>query len=363
MPKSARYLLIGSTEAYSGKSATILGIGHQLQQKGLEISYSKPLGTCPSVEAADGMDEDVRFLAKTLNIPDNRLRSPLVFLNEETAIARLQQEDLTDYSQALAQSLQVPGADLVLLEGPGTLDEGSLLGLSLLQIAEVVDASVLLVSSFRSVLAAETLLIAKQRLGDRLVGVLLNDIPATKLEVAQRVIRPFLESKGLPVLGMLPKSDLLRSVSVGELVRRLNADVICRSDRLDLMVESLKIGAMNVISALKYFSEGRNQAVVTGGDRTDIQMAALETNTQCLILTGHIPPTPMVIGRAEEVEVPVLSVDLDTVSAVEIIEHTLGQVRIQEPIKVDYIRQMMAEHFEMDRLLAKLGLQPAVMGA
>lgn len=361
MPKSAKYLLIGSTEAYSGKSATILGLGHHLQQRGLEIAYSKPLGTYASGEAGDGIDEDVRFLAKTLNIPEQRLRSPLVFLNEETALARLQEQNQTNYSQVLAQSLQVPGADIVLIEGPGTLDEGSLIGLSLLEIAEVANASILLVSNFRSILVIETLLMARQRLGNRLVGVLLNEIPPTKLETTQKIIRPFLESKGIPVLGMLAKSDLLRSVSVGELARRLNAEVICRPDRLDLMVESLKIGAMNVISALKYFSEGKNQAVVTGGDRTDIQMAALETSTQCLILTGHIPPAPEVISRAEEVEIPILSVDLDTISTVEIIEDTLGQVRIQEPIKVEYIRQMIAEHFEIDRLLAKLGLQPAVV--
>ncbi|MER3588403.1 MAG: hypothetical protein C4322_09805, partial [Mastigocladus sp. ERB_26_1] len=36
VPKSAKHLLIGSTEAYSGKSATVLGLSHLLQQKGLD---------------------------------------------------------------------------------------------------------------------------------------------------------------------------------------------------------------------------------------------------------------------------------------------------------------------------------------
>ncbi|HEY9706771.1 MAG TPA: phosphotransacetylase family protein, partial [Oculatellaceae cyanobacterium] len=173
-------------------------------------------------------------------------------------------------------------------------------------------------------------------------------------------VRPFLERQGIPVLGMLPRSELLRSVSVRELVHQLQAEVLCRSDRLDLMVESLTIGAMNVNSALKYFRKGHNMAVVTGGDRSDIQMAALETSTQCLILTGQIPPQPFILGRAEELEIPILSVDLDTLSTVEIIDHAFGQVRLHEPIKVECIRQMMSKHFDIEQLMSQLGLEAAV---
>ena len=97
-------------------------------------------------------------------------------------------------------------------------------------------------------------------------------------------------------------------------------------------------------------------AVVTGGDRTDIQLAALESSTQCLILTGHLPPSPLVIGRAEEMEIPVLSVDLDTLTTVEIIDSTFGNVRLHEPIKVECVTQLMAEHFDLKGIMASLGL-------
>ncbi len=39
---------------------------------------------------------------------------------------------------------------------------------------------------------------------------------------------------------------------------------------------------------------GENMAVITGGDRTDLQLAALETSTTCLILTGSISPDPLI---------------------------------------------------------------------
>ncbi|MBW4610014.1 MAG: phosphotransacetylase family protein [Hassallia sp. WJT32-NPBG1] len=361
MPKSAKYLLIGSTESYSGKSATVLGLSYQLQQKGLDIAYGKPLGTSLSEFEGSVVEEDVQFIANSLNLPSNRIAPIMLALNEVAIQKRLRGQDKTDYRQSLAQQyLQILRGDLVLLEGPGDLSEGNLFDLSLLQVADVVDAAVLLVCRYKSLLSVEALLSAKQRIGDRLIGVVLNDIPLAQMEAVDTQLRPFLEQQNIPVLGMLPKNDLLRSVSVGELVNQLNAEVLCRSDRLDLMVESLAIGAMNVNSAVKYFRKRRNMAVVTGGDRVEIQQAALETSTQCLILTGQLPPPPFILNRAEELEIPILSVDLDTLTTVEIVDRTFGQVRVHEPIKVQCISQLMAEHFDINRLLSQLGLNPAV---
>jgi len=360
VPKSAKYLLVGSTEAYSGKSATVLGIAHQLQQRGVDIAYGKPLGNCWDGTQPAAIDPDVEFVATTLELPQNRLQPTVLSLDEITIQKRVRGEDQIDYPQRLSKYLQMQEPALVLLEGPGNLEEGTLFDLSLVQVAEVIDARVLLVARFHSLLIVGALLSAKQRLGDRLLGVLINDVPEDRIEEVKTTVQPFLEQKGIPVLGLLPRNALLRSVSVSELVHQLKAEVLCRPDRLDLMVESLSIGAMNVNSALKYFRKGRNMAVVTGGDRTDIQLAALETSTQCLILTGQMPPSPAIISRAEDLEIPILSVDLDTLTTVEIVDRAFGQVRVHEPIKVQCMFQLIENHFDSDRLLSDLGIEPAM---
>lgn len=359
MPKPLTYLLVSSTEAYSGKSATVLGVGYQLQNRGLQIAYGKPLGTLPS-EQNDGIDEDVRFIAKSLDLSTNRICPTVLTLDEPTIEARLAGQDQADYQRTLAEYGGEQNGDLILLEGPGTLEEGKLFDLSLPQVAECMNASVLIVARFHSVLIVDSLLSAKQRLGKHLAGVLINDVPSDQLEKVQTTVKPYLEKQGITVFGVLPRNQLLRSVSVGELVERLDAEVLCSRERMDLLVESLSIGAMNVNSALKYFRKGQNMAVVTGGDRTDIQLAALETSTQCLILTGHLPPSTEILSRAEDLEVPILSVDLDTLTTVEIIDQTFGQVRLHEPIKVQCMKELMDAHFDVERLMASLGIQPAI---
>ncbi len=357
MSKSEAFLLVGSTEAYSGKSAAVLGLAFQLQDKGLDVGYGKLLGTCFTAKNVDDLDEDVQFVAKTLKLPDENLYLPLLNLQSSTIAKRIAGSDTTDYQMMLRQYLDTQRGDVALLEGPGNLSEGKLFGLSLPEVANILDASVLLVGRYHSALIVDPLLAAKEILGDRLLGVLINDVPEGELHQVNHSIVPFLNHQGIKTFGVLPCSEVLRSVSVSELVKQLNAEVLCCPDRLDLMVESLKIGAMNVNSALKYFRKERNMAVVTGGDRTDLQLAALETSTHCLILTGHLPPTDTVRSRAEDLEIPILSVDLDTLTTVEIIDNTFGQVRLQEPIKVECIRDMMAQYFDADALVQMLQLK------
>lgn len=360
MAKSAKYLLVASTEAHSGKSSTILGLNYLSLGQQISIAYGKPLeselNNCSRYTRVAG---DVNFLAASLGLSPKRVKPPLLSIDRNILNERLRGEDQRDYSQALKEYVREIEADLVLLEGPNTLWEGSVFNLSVPEIAESVDASILLVARYDPLLSVGSLLTARKFLGDRLLGVVINDISPKEMETAKSTVEPYLENQGIPVLGMIPKDSLLNSVSVREIAKRLDAKVLCCSEHLDWMVESLIIGAMNVNSALGFFRQRENMAVVTGGDRTDLQMAALETSTHCLILTGRIPPQNLILQRAEDLEIPVLSVDSDTLTTVEIVDGAFGKVPVQEAIKVRQIQNLMKQHFDINRLIRHLGLEPA----
>jgi len=86
-----------------------------------------------------------------------------------------------------------------------------------------------------------------------LAGVVLNAVPPQEVEKVKKEIIPSHKDLGNEVYGEMPKSPLLRSVTVGELVRRLNAQVICCPEKDQLLVETLSIGAMGVNSAMEFF--------------------------------------------------------------------------------------------------------------
>ncbi|MBE9047759.1 phosphotransacetylase family protein [Pleurocapsales cyanobacterium LEGE 10410] len=357
MVTSAKHLLVASTEAYCGKSATILGLNHLCRERGISVGYGQPLATDLREDFKDVQQSDNNFFTTTLGLSPEQAKSPFLTLDRHTINQRLQGEDRKNYIQALQEYVSQIEGDLILLKGPGNLWEGSIFNMSVPEIAESVDASILLVARYHPLLLVGSLRTAKKFLGDRLLGVVLNDIPPTELNTAAETIKPYLEDRDIPVLGMIPKDRILNSVSVKEIATRLNAQVLCCSEHLNWMVESLSIGAMNVNSALEYFRQRENMAVVTGGDRAELQMAALETSTHCLILTGRIPPKELIIERAESLDIPILSVDTDTLTTVEVIDGAFGKVPIREAIKVRQIEHLMKQHFNIDRLIQYLGLE------
>ncbi len=358
VPNPPKYLIVGSIEPYSGKTSSLLGLAHQLQKTGLEFAIGQPLA--PASSSSEGsmlIKAEVDFIAQQLNLSGDRVQSPILTLSPEMLAKRLQGEDVTDY-MALVQGLPIPDVDLVMWEGPTSLSEGRSFDLSLPQLAERVDAAVLLVVRYDSMLTIDRVLSAKAQLGDRPLGIILNNVPTDELDQVQTGVQPFLERSGITVVGILPHSALLRSVSVQDVVKNLDAEVLCGKERLDLMIESIQIGAMSVNSAVKYFQQSFNTAIVTGGDRADIQLAALETATHCLILTGHhLTPSDLVLNRAEEVEIPVISVERDTLTTVELLDAMFGRTPVREPMKLDYIYQMAQEHLQIDRLLNLLELR------
>jgi len=353
----AKHLLIGSTRAGSGKSATILGLTYHLQAKGYKVGYGKPIGTFTTKElpeSAEHGEADVDFIQQTLNLPSSLLRPTLLNLDRAALQRRLSGEDKADYSTKLEEYKKIIEGDLVLLEAPANTAEGTIFGLSLEQMADNLDAPILLVMRFGSLLVVDHILMAKNRFGDRLLGVVINDIPDDQYETAIEILHPYLEEQGIPVFALMPENRTLRSVSVSELVDQLGATILSCPENIDLskvMVEELKIGAMDVNSAQSYFRKSYNKAVITGSSRIDLQFAALETSTNCLILTGRPYISDDVAHKAMELGVPVLAVSKDTLSTVSIIESCLGQVRLHEGVKVTSICDMMGKHFNFERFL------------
>ncbi len=355
-------LMIGSCEPFSGKSALILGLARQLIAQKKKIRIGKPLATSFDIDGFEGgnleqiFDDDVQFIGTTLGLHQSQLIPSINLLSSKTSNQRLFEANLYpgEGFNYFKETLNSFDNEITILEAAGSLHEGLLYGLSMGQVAKELNAKVVLAHLWENSCSVDALLAAKNQLGDHLLGVVLNGVDPDEIDSLEKEVLPSLEKLGIIVFGVMPRSPLLRSVTVGELVRRLGAEVLCSEERLELLVETLSIGAMNVNSAMEFFRRRRNMAVVTGADRTDIQLAALEASTQCMILTGAGHPLPQLINRAEELEVPILKVEHDTLSTVEVIEHAFGHVRLHEPVKATFAFRLVEEHCDTDRMFNAL---------
>jgi BioD-like phosphotransacetylase family protein len=128
--------------------------------------------------------------------------------------------------------------DFVILCGGGDFFDGSLLGLDTLSLSAALKAQVLVVEPWRGDDSVDALFGARTLLGERFAGGVLNKIPATMLDHIKGTVKPFLERKGVPVFGVIPRDKFLESTTVAQLNEILNGKVLCCEDKLDEFVEN-----------------------------------------------------------------------------------------------------------------------------
>jgi BioD-like phosphotransacetylase family protein len=352
-------LYVTSMEDYSGKSALCIGLGAKFVSNGLNVGYMKPI-TTRTLKWVQGrlICEDAQFMKQVF-----ALREPLEVISPVALTPELIGMFLGggggDYTAVVRQAYaeMSAGKDLVLVEGTTGLVEGAIVGLPAPEVAHLLGARVLLVVRYTDDLSVvEVPLAARRVFGDALIGVVFNVVPLGKVGFIDEEVRPYVEEQGIKVLAILPQERVLFSVSIADLAGHLHGQILNNPERSDELVENLMVGAMAVDSAIGYFRRRSNKAVITGGDRTDIQLAALQTSTKCIILTGNLHPSPLILSQAEDLGVPLILVKPDTLTAVEEIERIFGRSRFHQERKIVKFERLLEENFNYDALYAELGV-------
>lgn len=351
-------IFIASVSPFSGKNLICLGLGLKFKKDGYHVGYFKPVGFSPVVIDDVLTDEDALFLSKALEV-NEPLQSICPVVLTDDLIGRLVSGKDLDVRQKTMSAFKHASKekDIMIARGLGRLSGGICLRFSELDFIKESGSKVIFMDKFESHIdMLDGFLYASKMLGDQLLGVVFNLVPAAKLSYVREVLVPFLKNHGIVTLGVIQKDPILGAVPVSEIIKALNGSILCCEDKIEELIEHFMIGAMNVESALNYFRRVPNKAVITGGDRSDIQLAALETSTKCLILTGGLYPSTSILGRAQEVGVPVMMVHSDTASAIEICENLSGYTSFHSKAKIQRASEVIEREINFDIIYRQLEL-------
>jgi len=344
-------ILIASTRTSAGKTAVGLGLGLLAHEGGREVGYFKPLADRIASRGEAVYDCDAELFRAALEIQEGPESLSLVH-DYATLIEDRRGEDL---KQAVLERFKELSAEkeLMLIEGPRNYSYGSFLKLSAGELAAALKSPVLLVANGGlGVVVDKTLAAAYfvRSLGAKLRGVVINSVPQGEREEMAGVAKPALEERGLEVLGIVPHMEELALLTPRRIAEALQARILAGEEGLDQRVESTLVGAMTVDQALKGLRRYRNVGLITGGDRADMQLAAFEVSTTCLVLTGGVYPDAIVLAKADELEIPVLLVPQDTYATARRVEAIEPQLSAEEE-KLELLRQLIAEHVAWEGLL------------
>ncbi|MFH1230866.1 MAG: DRTGG domain-containing protein [Planctomycetota bacterium] len=359
-------LFISSVNDAAGKNMLIAGIGQKMLNDKYKIGFLKPLGNKPFRDGRTLSDEDVLLFHKIFNLEDHlHDLSPLIVTDElfKEIISGKTKIDLTEKIRCIIEKIS-HNKDILLVKGLGHFYRGAVFGVSEHNLIKKFNWPTILIDGYhrsRFTLPLDIIdgfIMAKKALGNLLIGVIFNYVPENQIDYLENKIVPFLQNEyKIEVLGMIPASPRLRALSIQEIKNMLNAELLYGTDKQDHIIEEFCLSTMNMENDIRYFRETKCKAVIISGDRIDIQLAALESNADCLILTGKLYPPEVILSKAEENKVPIMVVRDSSLKTAEKIERLRRHLGFYTPSKIPEAIKITQKNVNIKTIYKKLELR------
>ena len=308
-------LFIVSVEEAAGKTAVCAGLAINFLNDGKKVGYLKPQAS----EKSDS-DSDIAFMKQTLGLADVVNTADLI-----------------------------KGRDIVLAEGrigPGADDAASRASY---EAAKEMKAKVIAVEVYSG--KTSRFLDVYKGFGGNLLGIVVNKVPESQLKRVRDEAKASFESAGIKLLGVIPENRVLLAITIGELAENLQGKILNNTEKSAELVENYMLGAMVVDSGLDYFGRKSRKAAIIRQDRPDMQLAALETSTACLVLSGNNqPPVYNVLYKAQNRSIPIIATSAAISDIVTIIEGTLLKTRLNQTKKLVKLAEVVKQNLDMKAL-------------
>jgi len=305
-------IYVVSAEEAAGKTAICAGLARNLMNDGKKAGYLKP-----QVAEKDGSDSDVAFMKEILGLAD-AVNAPDV----------------------------IQGRDVVLVEatlGPTADDTVSK---ETYGAAREMKARAIAVEAYTD--EASKYMDVYKGFGENLLGVIINKVPESQLTQVKDEATAQFGAKGIKVLAVIPENRVLLAITVGELAESVQGKILNNPDKSGELVENFMLGAMVVDSGLDYFGRKENKAAIVRQDRPDMQLAALETSTRCLVLTGsNEPPVYNVLQKAEARGIPIIATETEVKDIVAGLEDTLLSARLNQEKKLSRLAEVVKQNLDI----------------
>ena len=343
----AKAVMITSTRTSAGKTTVALGLA---LNSGVERpGYFKPMGDQMMYEKKLLCDEDAALFSELFGI-ECPGKLTLGFDPKQVAAkdgkGRLLKESFEKASE---------GHSLTIVESARNFSYGRAMGLDSISIAKHLGLDIILVADGnpdivydKCSLVAE--ICAKRKQGIR--GLIINraeesDMPEMK-DAAKRCESEF----DVPVLGIIPEDPVIHKLIVETLSDKLHAKVVAGFRGLSNEVKFIVVGAMSAETAMTksaFHREGK--LVITGGDRADFILKALESKSAGILLTNNVLPHPSILSKADEKQIPILSISNDTYTAAKLVERIQPETKATDKAKIEAIQKSVKKHVDLKKAL------------
>lgn len=339
-------IVMASTHKSAGKTGVIIGLARALKAN---LGYLKPFGDRLLYQKKRLWDYDSALITNIFRL--NELPEEITIGFEHSKVKFMFDEE--SLKQKLNTILSDIGTkDILIAEGGHDLFYGSSINLDSLSLAKYLDAKLILVVSGSEGVIADDILFVKKYIdlaGVKVGGVIINQVQ--DMEDFKATYLPDIENIGLKILGILPFESELRGRSVEYISRTLFAKILTGENKMQNRVKNILIGSMSANEVVRspVFNKEK-KLVITSGDRTDIILACLETDTAAIFLTNNLLPPSNVISRVEEKEIPMLLLTGDTFAVAKQVDDLEPLITKEETDKIDLLTNLVEKNIDINAI-------------
>ena len=314
-------LIIASISDRSGKTAITAALASKLSSDDSPVAVGKALGNTST------SDNDAAVFANLL--PTNPAVSGAT-------------PDIASVISANCGSSKI-----AIVEGSSNVQSN-------IDMANSTDGLVLLVARY-----GEDIVAVAKTYGSRLAGVIINGLPKYRVGEVSGALADEMEAAGTKFLGAIPDDRRMLAPKLGQVVDFLGGQFLNGDDESDQLLDNFLIGGLVLDWGPFYFSTRTNTGVIVRGDRPDVQLAAIQTDTtKALILTKGVRPVEYVMYEAAQRGIPLVVVPGNTHDVAEQIEGVQPNVEFDHASKLARMVDLISENIDVLALEDQLS-QPA----
>ncbi|MCS6936212.1 MAG: DRTGG domain-containing protein [Candidatus Bipolaricaulota bacterium] len=336
--------IIASMRKGAGKTSLIVGLGKAL---GKPLGYIKPFGDRLLYRKKRLWDYDSALMTNLFGLTDNPDDLSLGF---DHAKLRYMYDQAGIRERVLQSVARVEsGKEMLFVEGGRDFGYGISIHLDALSLAQYLQAPIVLVVCGDEGTILDDIVWAHKdarREGVTLGGVIVNKVPS--VEDFKSAHETEIRALGVNLLGVVPHRGELTTLEMGHLAENLFAKVIAGEGGLRRVVKHIFIGAMSAQAAMRHpgFAQ-ENKLIITSGDRSDMILAALESNTSGVVITNNIVPSANIISLATERHIPLLLVPYDTYETAKRVEAIEPLLTKDAADKIALLEQLVRDHVDL----------------
>lgn len=341
-------ILIASMRPSEGKTDIIIGLAGALKKS---FGYIKPFGERVLYRKKRLLDYDSALITNIFGLEENPEDMSLGF--DHSKLRFMYTEDkIKEKLMEMVDNI-CSDKEILFIEGGKDLTYGSSVKLDPISVAKYIGAKLVLVVSGDNDTIIDNLSFLKSYISLKEVsiyGLIINkvqDVEDFKMTHLNQI-----EEMGMKILGVIPFERDLTYPSVDYVADTLFAKVLAGEKGMDKLVKNIFVGAMSANTAVQnplFGKEGK--LIITSGDRTDMIIAAIESDTAAVVLTNNVLPPSQVITMAEERNIPLLLVSTDTFRTAKQIDDMERLITFKEEGKIDLLGRLVEENVDLEGLL------------